>query len=455
MSPAPQTEPAAANANAPPSLGAFRSLRNRNYRLWALGGFVSNVGTWMQRTAQDWLVLTQLTHHNASAVGVVMALQFGPQVLLLPLTGYAADHWNRRKLLMATQSSLGALALGLSLLTISGVVQTWHVNVFAFMVGCVAAFDMPARQTFVSELVGERDLANAVALNSTSFNAARMVGPAVAGAVIAAVGTGWAFMINAASYVGVLAALSLLRSSELHVQARATRSQSGFIDGFRYLGRRPDLVVILCMLGLIGTFGFNFAIFISTMAVRVFHASVGGFGVLTSCMAVGSVLGALLSARRAQPRIALLMIGAGCFGLGCALAALAPSYMWFGLALALIGVFAQTFTTSTNSLVQLSTEPGMRGRVLAILLAISLGGTPLGAPLVGDVADVFGPRWALGMAALAGFFAALIGIWYLVRYRNLRMRFEAGRLRLGFDDIQGPATSLASEPDTAPISPGA
>ena len=429
--PVPQTAPAQ---------GAFRSLRNRNYRLWALGGFVSNVGTWMQRTAQDWLVLTQLTHHNASAVGVVMALQFGPQVLLLPLTGYAADHYDRRKLLSLTQALLGVLALGLGLLTVLGVVQTWHVYVFALLIGCVSAFDLPARQSFVAELVGERDLANAVSLNATSFHAARTVGPAVAGAVIAAVGTGWAFIINAASYLGVLCALAMLRSSELHAQARAARSQSGLVDGFRYVARRPDLITILCMLALIGTFGFNFAIFISTMAVREFHASVAGFGALTSCMAVGSVLGAFLSARRAQPRIALLMIGAGCFGLGCSLAALAPSYAWFGVALALIGVFAQTFTTSTNSLVQLSTEPSMRGRVLAILMAISLGGTPLGAPLVGYVADVFGPRWALGLAALAGFLATLIGIWYLARYRNLSLRFQSGRPQLRFDDTERPPT---------------
>jgi MFS family permease len=380
------------------------------------------------------LVLTQLTHHSASAVGVVTALQFGPQVLLLPLTGYAADHWDRRRLLIVTQALLGALALGLGLLTVCGVVQLWHVYAFAFMVGCVAAFDLPARQAFISEIVGEGDLSNAVALNSTSFNAARTVGPAVAGAVIAAVGTGWAFVLNGASYIGVLCALAALRSSELHPQPRGGHARGGLAAGFRYVWQRPDLVVLLCMLGVIGTFGFNFAIFISTMSVRVFHASVGGFGLLTSCMAVGSVLGALLSARRARPRLGLLLISAVCFGLGCALAALAPSYLWFGLALTLIGGFAQTVTTSTNSLVQLSTEPGMRGRVVAILMAITLGGTPLGGPLVGYVADTFGPRWALAVAAVAGFVAALIGLWYLVRHRNLRLHLQGLRPQLTFDD---------------------
>ena len=182
----------------------FRSLSGFNYRVWAGGAIVSNIGTWMQRTAQDWLVLTQLTHNNATAVGVVMALQFGPQLLLLPVTGFAADHLDRRKLLLATQAGMGTLALGLGTLTVTGFVQLWHVYVFAFLLGCVAAFDSPARQTFVAELVGDADLSNAVALNSTSFNAGRMIGPAVAGVLIAAVGSGWAFLINAASFVAVL-----------------------------------------------------------------------------------------------------------------------------------------------------------------------------------------------------------------------------------------------------------
>src|SRR5580704_6039366 len=200
-----------------PIKGTFRSLNGRNYRIWAGGAIVSNVGTWMQRIGQDWLVLTQLTHHNATAVGIVMALQFGPHLLLLPLTGFAADHLDRRKLLIATQAGLGALALGLGILTVTGLVQLWEVYVFAFLQGCVTAFDAPARQTFVSELVGEADLPNAVSLNSTSFNAARMIGPAIAGILIARVGTGWLFLINAASFGAVLCSLYFLRTSELHV----------------------------------------------------------------------------------------------------------------------------------------------------------------------------------------------------------------------------------------------
>jgi MFS family permease len=412
----------------------FRSLSGFNYRVWAGGAIVSNIGTWMQRTAQDWLVLTQLTHNNATAVGVVMALQFGPQLLLLPVTGFAADHLDRRKLLLATQASMGTLALGLGTLTITGFVHLWHVYVFAFLLGCVTAFDSPARQTFVAELVGDADLSNAVALNSTSFNAGRMIGPAVAGVLIAAVGSGWAFLINAASFIAVLCALAFLRTAELHLKTKAPRAPGSLIEGFRYVWRRPDLKAILLMLFLIGTFGLNFPIFISTMAVSVFHAGAGQYGLLTSIMAIGSIMGALLSARRAKPRITLLLAGAAIFGLGTAVAALMPNYGLFGVSLMVIGVSAQTFTTTANSIMQLSTDPVMRGRVMAIFFAIALGCTPLGAPFVGWVADTFGPRWALGVGAASGVGAALVGVHYLAKYQHLHVRLVGRRLAISFDE---------------------
>jgi MFS family permease len=414
--------------------GTFRSLNRYNYRVWAGGAIVSNVGTWMQRIAQDWVVLTQLTHNNATAVGLVMALQFGPQLLLLPITGFAADHLNLRKLLIATQAALGMLALGLGILTVAGYLQLWHVYLFAFLLGCVSAFDAPARQTFVSELVGEADLSNAVALNSTSFNAARMIGPAIAGVLIAAVGSGWVFLINAGSFAAVIVSLSLLRVDELQVKTHAPRTRGSLADGFRYVARRSDLKTVLLMLFLIATFGLNFPIFISTMAVTVFHAGAGQYGLLTSTMAIGSVVGALLSAGREKPRIILLFAGAAVFGLGCALAAIMPNYWLFGVALIIVGVSAQTFTTTANGAVQLSTDQIMRGRVMAIYLAIALGGTPIGAPIVGWVADTFGPRWALGVGAAAGFGAAIVGLYYLRKYRNLRVGVGAGWPRFSFDE---------------------
>lgn len=398
-----------------PFRGAFRSLRNPNYRIWASGALVSNVGTWMQRVAQDWLVLTELTQHNATAVGIVMALQYGPHLLLLPLTGYAADVFDRRTLLRITQLSMAAVAACLGLLTVSGHIQLWQVDLLALLQGCITAFDSPARHTFVAELVGEDDLANAVALNSTSFNAGRMIGPAAAGVTVAAVGSGWAFLVNAASFVAVFASLSLLHPDRLHAIHKAARQRGGMADGFRYVRHRADLVTILVMLFIVGTFGMNFPIYISTMAVTVFHAGAGQYGMLTSMMAAGTIIGALLAAGRERPRFALLVLGAACFGTGCLLAAVMPSYWLFGVMLMPVGISALTFSNSTNSLMQLATTPAMRGRVMAIRLAIALGGTPIGAPLVGYVADHYGARWGLGVGATAGLVAAVIGGLYLMR----------------------------------------
>ncbi|WP_413735680.1 MFS transporter [Sodalis sp. RH21] len=413
--------------------GMFRSLGNYNYRLWAGGSLVSNIGTWMQRTAQDWLVLTQLTHNNATAVGVVTALQFGPQLLLLPLTGFAADYFDRRKLLIATQGAMGLLALGLGILTVAGLAQLWHVYVFALLLGCVGAFDAPARQTFVSELVAEADLSNAVALNSTSFNAARMVGPAAAGALIAVVGSGWLFLINAASFAAVIASLKFLRLDELHARRYGGRAAGSLVGGFRYVWQYPQLKTILLMIFLVGTFGLNFPIFISAMAVKVFHAGAGQYGLLTSIMACGSVVGALLAARRTATGVPLLFTNTLLFSLGLALAAIMPNYILFSAVLVAIGITAQTLTTTAISLVQLSTEPAMRGRVMAIFLAVSLGGTPIGALIIGWAADNYGPRQAMGIGAASGFAAVLVGLYYLITYRHLRLRIDAGRLRIILD----------------------
>ena len=367
------------------SASAFRSLRNPNYRRWAIGAFISNVGTWMQRTAQDWLVLAELTQHSGTAVGVVMALQFGPSLALLPFTGLAADVFDRRKLLLVTQSAMGVLALGLGLLTVLGAVELWHVYAFAFLLGCATAFDAPARQTFVSKLVGTADLSNAVALNSTSFQAARMVGPAISGVVIAAFGSGWAFLANAASFAAMIVALARLRVDDSDRHARAALAGSGIAEGVRYVRARPDQLVVLGMLFLIATFGLNFPIFIATMAVSVFHAG---------------------APRREQ------RTGAAVFGAGCAVAAVMPDYWLFGATLVVIGAASQTFMTTANSTIQLGTDPAMRGRVMAIYLALALGSTPLGAPIVGWVADVAGARWALAVGAAAGLGAALLGAMY-------------------------------------------
>ena len=379
-----------------PVAGTFRSLRSFNFRLWTAGALVSNIGTWMQRIAQDWLVLTQLTHHDASALGIVIGLQFAPLLLLLPWTGSAADRLDQRKLLMATQGAMGVLALILGVLTITGVIQLWHVYMLAFLSGAALALDAPVRQAFVAEMVGDDDLPNAVALNSMSFNSAQMIGPAVAGLLIAGVGIGWAFLLNGLSFAAVLISMSFFRRSELHPSPRAHRTSGGFLEGLRYVWNRPDLGAILLMLFLIGTFGFNFPIFISTMAVNVFHTDARGFGLLSSLMAVGTLAGSLFAASRMKPSLSSLLAGAGVFGVGCGLAALAPGYWWFAVALMIVGAAALTFVNGTNSMMQLSTEPAMRGRVMALRVSIALGGTPIGAPIVGSVANHFGPRWVQG-----------------------------------------------------------
>ncbi len=413
----------------------FRSLRTYNYRLWASGAIVSNVGTWMQRTAQDWLVLTELTHHDATAVGIVMALQFGPQAVLLPITGYAADRFDRRKVLMATQAAMGCLAAGLGLLTVLHWVQLWQVYVFALLLGIVSAFDIPARHTFVSDMVPAEDMPNAVALNSASFNAARLVGPATAGLTIAAIGTGWAFLANGLSFAAVLTSLFFLRRGDIRVRERQTANQTKFADGLRLIAKRPDLRAIAAMYFLIGTFGLNYPIFISTMAVTVFHKGAGQFGILTSTLALGSVTGALLSAGRPALKFGYLLIGAAAFGLGSLLAAGMPGYWLFGLALASVGLAAQTFSTTANGLAQMTVPADQRGRVMAIMMAVFNGGTPLGAPFVGWIANRFGPRCALLAAVFGGLGAAVVALAYLIRHRRLRLSLSG--LRLIIDDDEG------------------
>lgn len=412
----------------------FRSLAGYNYRLWAAGALVSNIGTWMQRTTQDWIVYTELTHNDATAVGFTMALQFGPSLVFLPLTGFVADHYDRRRILIVTQTLQAILALALAILTLSGTVELWHVYALALLLGCVTAFDAPARQTFVAELVSDKNLSNAVALNSTSYQVARMVGPALAGLLIAGVGTGWVFLLNTVTFGGVLASLWAMREQELHRHERAARKAGGFIEGFRYVSGRAELMAVLTMLFLVATFVMNFAVFVSTMAVTVFGTGAGGFGLLTSMLAVGSVTGALSSARREKPRAILLLATAALFVVLFTIAATVPSYLGFGLALMALGWCLQTFMTTANSTVQLWTEPAMRGRVMAIYMGIVNGCTMFGAPFVGWVANRYGARWALMVGAAAGLAAAIVGIRYLVKHRGLRMERAGWRMRFRLAD---------------------
>ncbi|QJR11020.1 Enterobactin exporter EntS [Usitatibacter rugosus] len=416
----------------------FRSLSGFNYRLWAAGALVSNVGTWMQRTAQDWIVYTELTRHDATAVGFAMALQFGPSLFLLPFTGYIADHFDRRRVLLVTQALQATLALGLGVLTLSGHIELWHVYLFALMLGCVTAFDAPVRQTFVADLVSDANLSNAVALNSTSYQLARMLGPALAGLLIAAIGTGWLFILNFATFGAVIGSLVAMRVAELHRLERAERKPGSVGEGFRYVLGRADLMAVMSMLFLVATFVMNFAVYVSTMAVTVFGTGSGGFGLLSSMLAIGSVTGALASARREKPR-AILLVASGFFmAVLFTVAALMPTYLSFGIALMALGWSLQTFMTTANSTVQLSTDPAMRGRVMAIYMSIVNGCTLFGAPFVGWVANRHGARWSLMVGATAGLLAAVVGIRYLVRHRGLHVKREGLRLRFLLADAEVP-----------------
>ena len=401
----------------------FRSMQGRNFRLWMIGSTVSNLGSWIQRIAQDWLVLTQLTDHSASALGIITALQFAPQVLLLPWTGTAIDKLDQRKLLIFTQAAAAVLAIVLALLTVLGLVQLWHVYIFGGLFGCVMAFDTPARQSFVSELVDRSDLSNAVALNSISFNGARMIGPAVAGFLIAAVGTGWAFMANGISFMAVLVSLLFLRPGEMMSTERAGQGHGGIIKGFEYVWHRRDLRVMLIMQFAIGTLGLNFGIWIAAMAVKVFATDANGFGLLTSMMAVGTVLGGVLAAHRSEPRFIFLLAGAWGFAISCFASALAPGFWTFAVGLGFLGIALMTFMNTGNALTQLTTDPTMRGRVLAIRMAVTVGGAPLGAPIVGWVADEFGARWSIGSGVVAGLIAGVVGLHYYLT-RKSRMPRE-------------------------------
>jgi MFS family permease len=412
----------------------FRSLRVHNYLLWFIGALTSNIGTWMQRTAQDWIVLTELTDHDAAAVGITMAFQLGPPLLLMPITGLIADRVNVRRMLMVTQAVMGTIALGLGVIVVTGIAQLWHVYLFALLLGITSAVDSPIRQTFVAELVEKKDRTNAVSLNSGSFHTARLIGPAAAGLLTVVVGAGWVFMINAVTFAGTLVALWRIRVDELREQPRAPRERGQIIAGFRYVRGKPAIIVILIMVSIIGTFGMNFAIFTSTMTTIAFHRGAGEFGLLSSVMAIGSVAGALISARQERPRMRTIFLASGLFGVAAAIAALMPTFESFAVSLTLIGFASLSFMTTANSMVQTTVKPAMRGRVMALYMAIFVGGTPIGAPFVGWVVNQFGPRWGLGVAAIAGVLAASVCLYWLVRYKHVRVRYSRSwpQLRVGY-----------------------
>jgi MFS family permease len=398
--------------------GMFRSLRERNYRYYASGQAVSQTGTWMQRAAQDWLVL-QLSGGSPAALGVAVALQFLPTLVLTLWAGVAADRFDKRRLLMGTQTALGLCGLTLGLLDLSGVVRLWQVYALCMILGCFGAVDAPVRQSFVVEMVGPAQLTNAVALNSMTFNMARIVGPAMAGGLITVIGTGWVFLANWASSAAVVLGLALMDPTRLHRADRPRNERGRLLAGLRYVWGRPDLMVVMGLAFCLSTFGMNFDSQLAVIARNIFRRNADGYGLLVTMLALGTLSGAVLAARRSgTPRLRLMLVGGAVFGVMETFAAFMPSYWLFGLALVPVGVTVMTFTTSANTTVQLAVEPTMRGRVMGLYMLLFLGGKPLGGLASGWVAQIFGGRAPLAAGGLISLMAVLVGACSLLRWRG-------------------------------------
>jgi MFS family permease len=410
----------------------FRALRVRNFRRYASANLVSLTGTWMQRIGQDWLVL-QLSDDNGVALGLITALQFGPSLLLSMYGGVLADRYAKRRMLLISQALMGLLSLVLGLLVATDAVALWHVFVLAGALGAVSAVDVPIRQAFVSEMVGPALLTNAVSLNSTIFNGARLVGPALAGLLIGAASgdTAPAFFLNAASFVFTIGALAGMRTDELRPSPPVARGKGQLRAGLTYTWAHPDLLLAMGLAFVLGTFGFNYQVTIALMAREAFDLGAQAFGLLSTCFAVGSLTGALLSTRRSvRPRQRFLVGSAVLFGALTVVSGLMPTYLSFALLLVPTGAAGLMFSVATNSFVQLGVDPQMRGRVMALYFMCFMGGTPVGAPLVGWISEHFGAPWGLilggGVCVVAGLGAAA----WLAHRRSVRVRLQRAPLRI-------------------------
>jgi MFS family permease len=393
----------------------FRSLRTRNFRLYFTAQMISVSGTWMQTVAQAWLVL-RMTGRGVD-LGIVIGLQFLPMLLFGPFGGLTADRVDKRKLLFVTQAAGGVLALALGMLVVSHQVQLWQVYLLAGFLGVVNLFDNPGRQTFMIEMVGREDLPNAVSLNTVVMNASRVIGPAIGGVIITVLGLGMCFFVNAASYAAVIVALAMMRRTELHRTQPVARAAGQVREGLGYVWRTPGLRNILLAVALIGVLAYNFTVTLALLAKDTFHGGAGAYSLLTSCMALGAVVGGLVVAHRARPTPRLLQGLALAFGLLMAAVAWAPNLVAASVLIVPMGAASIGFMATANASLQLRTEESMRGRVMALYAMAFLGTTPIGAPLVGAIAQWSSPRVAVLTGAVATVVAAGLLAW----------RHEAGR----------------------------
>ncbi len=398
----------------------FSSLRVRNFRVYFVAQLISVSGTWMQSVAQAWLVL----HLTGSGVdlGIVVGLQFLPMLLLGPFGGLIADRVNKRNLLFITQAAGGLLALVLGTLVVTDTVVLWQVYLLAGMLGMVNLFDNPARQTFMVEMVGRDDLPNAVSLNAALMNGSRGIGPAIGGVIMTVFGLGTCFFVNAASYVAVIIGLSMMRTSELHRTEPVARAKGQVREGFRYVWATPDLRNVLLSVALIGIFAYNFTVTLALLAKVTFHGGAGAYAGLTACMGAGAVVGGLIAAHRAKPTPRLLQVLALIFGGLLAAVALAPTLLAADLLIVLMGAASIGFIATANATLQLTADPAMRGRVMALYAMAFLGTTPIGAPLVGAIAQWTSPRVALLVGAAATVLSAGLLMWR----HQARLRTDEG-----------------------------
>ncbi|WP_116246186.1 MFS transporter [Nocardiopsis sp. FIRDI 009] len=399
----------------------FRSLAVRNYRLYALGQLMSNPGTWMQRIAQDWLVL-QLSGGSGIALGMTTALQFLPMLLFGLWGGALVDRFDKRRTLILTQGSMGVLALALGVLATAGAAQVWHVYLFAFALGLITVLDNPGRQAFVPEMVDRERLSNAIALNSASFQLGRVTGPAVAGLLIAWIGSGPVFMINGVSFGFTIVALLMIRTGELHRTDPVPGGKGRIREGLRYVSGRRDLVLLLVLAACVQFFGANGQNQIALMVNNVFETGAAAFGVAAAALAVGALIGALLAARRERPRLSLVLLGSLGFGVSQVVAAVMPGYVSFVVVLVPMGVVFMTYVTTLNATFQLSVDPRMRGRVMSMFMLVFMGVAPLGAPVVGLIADAFGPRASLTVGGVVTIVVVTTLGALLARVRGVRPR---------------------------------
>jgi MFS family permease len=406
--------------------GTFSALVEPNYRKYLAGSFVSNIGTWMQRVAQDWLVL-ELSGGSGLAVGITTGLQFLPMLLLAPYGGVIADRFSKRQILKLTQSWLALCAAALGVLAVTGLATTAHVYVIAFAFGLGTAFDNPARQSFVSEVAGPDHLPNAIGLNSATFHAARIVGPALAGLVIAAVGSGWAILANALSYLAFIVALMIMDRGLLRTAPRSPRTKRQIREGLAYVLSQPNMLLVMCVVFFVGTFGLNFQMTSALMAQQEFHRDAEAYGLLGTLMAVGSLAGALTAARRRSAPSPRLVVGmALIFGLVEMLIGLMPSYATYAAALPIMGLVTLLTLTAANASIQLGVDPLRRGRVMALYIMVLMGGTAIGSPILGWVGQTLGPRWML----IGGGVATLVGVVVSVGVLRRRLRQAGFELRL-------------------------